>query len=191
MLDFDDLAFSGPFPLVTRAWSGDVGDVPGVYVLRSMGVGGVPCAVPRAAGFDERGILDFGASSRLHGRLDDLRGACLSLPRSHRAGLEYSTYGFAANYPLETLHVDVLTLSAGADGKRLAEAIEFALLETYRWRFKDRPPLNGSAGKYNAVAAWLRSRGRVPRDGEGWLDLAGTLSGVEWRVAVARPQRWK
>ena len=178
MLDFDHLAFSGPLPLVARAWSGDVGHVPGVYVLRSIGGGGVPCAVPRAGAIDERGVLDIGESSRLHRRLDDLRGACLSLPRSHRAGLAYATYGFAANYPLETLHVDVLTLPAGSDGKRLAEAIELALLETYRWRFKDRPPLNGSAGKYNAVAAWLQSRGRVPRDGEGWLDLGGLLDGA-------------
>lgn len=183
-LALDSLAFLGPFSLVGRGWLGVVGQVPGVYVLRSVGPDGAPVRVPRAGDTDDRGVLDIGESGRLRGRLDDLRGACLGQPRSHRAGWDDFAYDVGARYPAATLCVEVLPIPIGRrDARVLAEALELALLESYRGRFKDRPPLNASAGKYRKVSHWLTSLGRAPRDASGWLDLSGLLDGL----AVSEP----
>jgi len=123
---------------------------------------------------DEIGILDIGESNNGRRRLNDFLGAAQGKPRSHRAGWEYSknAYDFGAVFPLDTLRVEFIHV----DSKDIAEAIELALLEDYRWRFKDRPPLNGSAGKYRKVETWLRDvHGRDPRTADGWLDLDGLL----------------
>jgi hypothetical protein len=64
MLDLQDLDFTGSFSLVERGWAGVVGQMPGVYVLRSLREGGAPVPVPRAGGVDERGVLDISETGR-------------------------------------------------------------------------------------------------------------------------------
>jgi hypothetical protein len=78
---------------------------------------------------------------------------------------------FGSVFSPDSLRIELIHLGS----KELAEALELALLEEYRWRFKDRPPLNGSAGKYRKVYQWLEQQGRAARDSDGWIDLSGLL----------------
>jgi hypothetical protein len=169
------LRFSEPYPLEGRPWRAVLGYVPIVYRVRIWEAdGSKPKSVPRAGGVDADGILDIGESGHGRGRLDRFAKVALGEKLlSHRAGIEFSTkwgYDFASVFPPEQLRIDVLEVGS----KQLAEAIEVLLLETYRWTFKDRPPLNGSAGKTVAVESWLRGQQREPRV-DGWLDLKGLI----------------
>lgn len=175
---YDALRFEGPYDFFARAWRGVVRRGPLVYRLRVWDSSAAAFrSIPRAGGVDTSGVLDIGESGDGRVRLDDFCSAAGGAPRSHRAGWEYSLngYGFESAFPRESLRIEFVHLTS----KDLAEAIELALLEDYRWRFKDRPPLNGSAGKYKKVDAWLRSLGRVPRTPEGWLDLEGLLESTQ------------
>lgn len=168
------LPFIGPFAFVARTWVPHVRPAPVVYRLRALDAeGGGFRAIGRAGGVDTSGTLDVGESGNGARRLLDFCLALEGKPRSHRAGWEFSPigYDFGSVFPSTALSLELLHVSS----KELAEAIELALLEEYRWRFKDRPPLNGSAGKGRKVCAWLEGQGRRPRTPEGWLDLAGLL----------------
>lgn len=171
------LPFVGPVPLATREWLAHARPEPMAYRLLAWDpVTDRPRPIPRAAGVDDSGLLDIGESGNGRQRLRDLLGAAQGKPRSHRAGWEYSVagYDFGSAFPLETLRVELLHV----DSKPLAEALELALLEDYRWRFKDRPPLNGSTGKINKTVAWLQSLGDRPHDDQGWLNLQPLLGSL-------------
>jgi hypothetical protein len=171
---YEDLRFEGLFDFLGRTWRAAVRPEPIVYRLRVWDAARLSFRpVPRAAAVDVDGILDIGESADGRRRLEDFCAAVECKPRSHRAGWEYSAmgYDFGSVFAPASLRVEFLHLAR----KEMAEALELALLEDYRWRFKDRPPLNGSAGKYRKVDAWLREQGRAPRDADGWLDLSGLL----------------
>lgn len=169
-----NLPFEGSYELVSRPWREVMRPEPAVYRLRAW------CPetsafrpIPRCAATDLDGILDLGESGNGLRRIDELCHAIEGKPRSHRAGREFSVHGYdfgavfaPANLRLEFMHLP---------SKELAEALELALIEDYRWRFKDRPPLNSSSGKWSKVCRWLESQGRAPRDQHGWIDLSGLL----------------
>mgnify|MGYP001244603694 CR=1 FL=1 len=125
-----------------------------------------PRAIPRLGGVDPRGVLDVGASGRARARVGGFLAAAQGKPRAHRAGSDFHTYDVATVLPLEALRVDVLPVDDG----EVAEAIELALLEDYRFRYKDRPPLH-TAGKHREVVTWLERRGLAARDDAGWLNV--------------------
>lgn len=169
-----NIKFEGPFDFVSGAWRSIVRQEPIVYRLRVWDAEGKRWRVLcRAAGDDAQGILDIGESEYGMRRLGDFCDAIQGKKRPHRAGWEYSQngYDFASVFPPDSLRIEFIHLGS----KELAESLELALLEEYRWRFKDRPPLNGSAGKYRKVVSWLRRQGRTPIDAQGWLDLSGLL----------------
>ena len=171
---YRDLPFEGPFDFFARSWRAAVRREPIVYRLRVWDAETSTFrSVARAGGVDADGILDIGESEDGWRRLDDFCCAAKGKPRSHRAGWEYSGngYDFGSVFAPESLRIEFIHLPS----KELAEALELALLEDYRWRFKDRPPLNGSAGKYSKVYEWLAQQGRTPRDADGWIDLSGLL----------------
>ena len=171
---FGGLTFEGPFDFVSRSWREIVRRDPIVYRLRGWEAGTSAFrSIPRAGGIDPDGVLDIGESDDGRRRLDDFCCAVEGKPRSHRAGLEFSPngYDFGAVFAPNSLRIEFIHLGS----KELAEALELALLEEYRWRFKDRPPLNGSAGKYRKVQGWLEQQGRAARDDDGWIDLSGLL----------------
>ena len=171
---FGGLPWEGPFEFLARSWRVAVRREPIVYRLRAWNVETSAFrVVARAGGVDPDGILDIGESADGRRRLEDFCHAAEGKPRSHRAGREYSIngYDFGSAFAPASLRIDFIHLAS----KQLAEALELALLEEYRWRLKDRPPLNGSAGKSGPVHAWLTQQGRRPRDGHGWIDLQGLL----------------
>lgn len=177
MFRCSSLIFEGPFDFVSRSWRGVVRREPIVYRLRVWEVGTSTFrAIPRAGGVDPDAVLDIGESHDGRRRLDEFCCALEGKPRSHRAGREFSIHGydFGSLFTPSSLRIEFIHLGS----KELAEALELALLEEYRWRFKDRPPLNGSAGKYRKVHQWLERQGRVPRDVDGWIDLSGLLPPV-------------
>jgi len=166
-----ELEFQGPFDFAKRAWTTSVRQEPLVYRLRVWDdVAGTFRQLARAGGVDVEGVLDIGESQHGRTRLVEFCCAVEGKHRSHRAGLEYSWYDFASTFPIDHLRIEFLHV----ESKELAEGIELALLEDYRWRFKDRPPLNGSSGKAKKVEQWLASLDRQPRK-DGWLDLDGLV----------------
>jgi hypothetical protein len=173
-LRFADLLFEDPFDFVGLAWRAAIRREPIVYRLRTWDSAKSQYRpVSRAGGVDTDGVLDIGESGNGRTRLDDFCAALSGKMRSHRAGWEFSTngYDFGSVFAPTDLRIEFVHLQR----KELAEAIELALIEEYRWRFKDRPPLNGSAGKYRKVETWLKSLGRSPRDADDWIDLTGLL----------------
>jgi hypothetical protein len=171
---FAGLTFEGPFDFVSRSWREIIRREPIVYRLRVWEAGTSAFrSIPRAGGVDPDGVLDIGESDDGRRRLDDFCCALEGKPRSHRAGWEFSIngYDFGSVFAPNSLRIEFIHLGS----KELAEALELALLEEYRWRFKDRPPLNGSAGKYRKVHQWLERQGRDARDSNGWIDLSGLL----------------
>lgn len=162
------LPFGPPLPLVGGAWRAQVTPGPAVYRVRAWDLEReAPRAIPRLGGVDPRGVLDVGASRRARARVAGFVAAARGEPRAHRAGSDFHAYDVAAVVPLEALRVDVLPV----DDEEIAEAIELALLEDYRFRYKDRPPLHGSTGKHREVTAWLERRGLAARDDAGWLNV--------------------
>jgi hypothetical protein len=160
---FAGLTFEGPFDFVSRSWRGIIRREPIVYRLRVWDADASTFrSIPRAGGVDLDGVLDIGESDDGRRRLDDFCCALEGKPRSHRAGWEFSIngYDFGSVFAPDSLRIEFIHLGS----KELAEALELALLEEYRWRFKDRPPLNGSAGKYRKVRQWLEQQGRAARD---------------------------
>jgi len=170
------LRFSRALRVADREWN-DARDEPIVYRIRAWRPDGRgPLPIARAGGTDAEGILDIGESEYGCTRLNAFATVAIEERRtSHRAGYEYSTtwgYSFGSLFPSAHLRVDVLTLPS----KHHAEAIELALLEWYRWTYKDRPPLNSSGGKWRKVEHWLRKQGHEPRI-DGWLNIDGIIGG--------------
>lgn len=162
------LPFGPPLPLVGDPWRAQITRGPAVYRIRAWDLEReAPRAIPRLGEVDPRGILDVGASSRARARVVAFLAAAQGKPRSHRAGWDFCAYDIAKVVPLEALRVDVLPV----DDDEVAEAIELALLEDYRFRYKDHPPLRGSIGKHRKVSAWLERRGLASRDDAGWLNV--------------------
>lgn len=171
---YADLPFEGPFGFFDRSWQSVVRREPIVYRLRVWDPDNLRFrAIARAGGSDTDGVLDIGESGNGRKRLDTFCAAAEGKRASHRAGWEFSpnVYDFGSVFAPANIRIEFVHLGS----KELAEAVELALLEEYRWRFKDRPPLNGSAGKYNEVHRWLTTQKRPPRDADGWLDLSGLL----------------
>ncbi|MBZ0235612.1 MAG: hypothetical protein K8M05_25000 [Deltaproteobacteria bacterium] len=168
---WDRLRWSDPLP-ITNELARHVGDGPIVYRVCAFDDGNKPRAIPRAAGSDTTGTLDVGESGRGSRRLRTLSRVFNGKKGSHRAAWEYRWYDFSEVFPLAQLRVQFVRVKS----KEHAVAIECQLLEEYRTEYLDRPPLNASGGKADAVEAWLRGQGLVePRDDQGWLKLAGII----------------
>lgn len=163
------LRFEGPYNFLRGEWRDVVDDGPITYRMTAWdGETGKPRAIIRAGSTDAKGILDIGESENGRRRLEEFVAAIDGKPRSHRAGWDYYNYGFSKAFPPKDLRIEFVHLAS----KELAQALERALLEEYRWHYKDRPPLNASLGHWRPVEAWLESKGHKPRDEQGWLDLS-------------------
>ncbi|MBZ0119464.1 MAG: hypothetical protein K8H88_20915 [Sandaracinaceae bacterium] len=168
---WDQLRWSKPLP-ISNELARHAGDGPIVYRVCAFDDTNKPRAIPRAAGSDATGTLDVGESGRGSRRLRTLSRVLHGKKGSHRAAWEYRWYHFSEVFPLAQLRLQFVQVKS----KELAEAIECQLLEEYRTEYLDRPPLNGSGGKADAVEAWLQGQGLVePRDEKGWLKLTGII----------------
>lgn len=143
-----------------------------VYRIRAFS-DGHPRLLRRLAGDDKSGTLDVGESGHAYNRLNALARVFDGRSGSHRAAWEFRSYDFVAHFPVDQLRVDLLAVPT----KNHAVAIECALLEEYRTTFLDRPPLNATSGKPDAVERWLQKEvGTDPaRDHEGWLRLDAAI----------------
>lgn len=132
----------------------------GVYMVQATSRGR-PRRIARAADVDHDGVLVIGESRHLARRIATMVKAMRLQDRSrsysHRAGLDYSR-GHGWHYGRCFALPDLVIRWWATKHHKLLEA---GLLEKYRWRFLDRPPLNASIG----------AAGKAKRDDEGWLVL--------------------
>jgi len=94
-------------------------------------------------GIDTDGILDIGESANLANRLYEFLGRARGNSYPHSAAAEYSDWELFNHWPLEQLHFDFIHVN----NKAAAERLELKVIDEYRSRFYDRPPLNKSQGK--------------------------------------------
>jgi len=134
--------WEGPVLLTGDKWPG-VRPKAGVYRIRIFDPAGRPMAIPRALGTDPDGVLDIGESGDLYGRLYAFWGRAQGKAYSHSAAAEYESWELTRHWPLDRLHFDFFHV----DDKKAAEQAELKMLDAYRARFYDRPPLNKSQGK--------------------------------------------
>ena len=132
----------------------------GVYMVQATRRGR-PRPIARAADRDLDGVLVIGESQYIAHRIATMAKAMKLEDRSrsysHRAGLDYSRghgWDYGRLFPLQALVVRWWPT-------KRHKLLEAGLLERYRWRFLDRPPLNASIG----------SAGEAKRDNDGWLVL--------------------
>ncbi len=123
-------------------WPG-VQKKPGVYRIRAFHHRGKPIRVPRALGIDYEGVIDIGESDNLIKRLSYFWGRATGKSYSHSAADEYISWEMRRHWPLELLRFDFIHV----DDKTAAEKLELKMIDEYRARFYDRPPLNKSQGK--------------------------------------------
>ncbi len=132
-----------------REWPTDeLRGKPGVYRIRAFKAG-KPLAISRLNGSDPDGILHIGKSHNLFQRLRAFhRAAILGKQPAHFAGVQFITWGFDKVIPVEDLRFDFIE----AKSERDARTLETELHATYRRRFLDRPPLDGTSGeRFNGV----------------------------------------
>ncbi|MGE0397190.1 MAG: hypothetical protein AB7T06_10760 [Kofleriaceae bacterium] len=165
----DQLRWKGPFAVDAALHAQCSGAI--VYRVRAFDPSGRARVIHRAGGDDISGTLDIGESGDGSDRMYTLMRVLNGNSGSHRAAWEYRWYDFHITFPVAELRLDIIEVGE----KKLAEAIECALLEEYRTEFLDRPPLNGTSGKPAAVERWLRSQGAEPRDSDGWLRLESVM----------------
>jgi len=132
----------GPILLTGDEWPG-VRSEAGVYRIRIFDPAGRPIAIPRALGTDPDGVLDIGEGQDLQRRLYEFWGRARGKSYPHSAAAEYATWDLKQHWPLDRLHFDFFH----APDKKAAEQAELKMLDQYRARFYDRPPLNKSQGK--------------------------------------------
>jgi hypothetical protein len=120
---------------------------PGVYYIRYVNESGKPVSVQRLGGVDKEGIVYVGETGNsLRKRLRDFwKTAHNFRVDRHRAGWNYSYYGFNKIFPLKNLQFSYLSCKSKAH----SQSLEFDCLWEYRKtkRYIDLPPLNFSAGK--------------------------------------------
>jgi len=100
-------------------------------------------AIPRALGTDPDGVLDIGEGQNLQRRLYEFWGRARGKAYAHSAAAEYASWELARHWPFDLLHFDFFHVP----DKKRAEQAELEMLDEYRHRFYDRPPLNKSQGK--------------------------------------------
>lgn len=132
----------GPVLLAAEEWPG-VLPSPGVYRIRSFNRAGRPMAIPRALGTDPDGVLDIGEGQSLERRLYQFWGRARGKSYAHSAAAEYDSWELTRHWPFDQLRFDFFHVP----NKKGAEQAELEMLDEYRSRFYDRPPLNKSQGK--------------------------------------------
>ena len=135
--------WSPAYPLFDADAYLEVGSRPSVYRIRAFTKQGEPRPIPRLAGVDTMGILHIGKSKDLHRRIGYFRTAAAGAPAAHKAGREFSEWGFERLLPLANLCFDHVETATERDALNL----ERRLHEDYRNSFLDRPPLDGTSGQ--------------------------------------------
>ncbi len=117
---------------------------PGVYRIRAFYEQAQPRAVRRFNGDDPEGILHIGMSSNLFNRLRSFyRGAVEQKFPAHFASSEFIKWKFDKSVPADQLRFDFI----GTPNAQAAKDLETELHRAYRYKFLDRPPLDGTSGK--------------------------------------------
>jgi hypothetical protein len=120
---------------------------PGVYYIRCVNESGKPINIQRLGGVDKEGIVYVGETGNsLRKRLRDFWKTAHNFRIDrHRAGWNYSYYGFNNTFPLKSLQFSYLSCK----NKAHSQSLEFDCLWEYRKtkKYIDLPPLNFSAGK--------------------------------------------
>ena len=112
-----------------------LGTRPGAYVIAAKG------SITRAVGIDSEGILDIGESKHLGPRVKAFVSCAQKCAATgHAAGCRYASWGFADRWPLKTLRIRWRKFSS----KNQAQREEARLMEAYRKRHLELPPLNRS-----------------------------------------------
>ena len=135
----------------------------------------------RVAGQDDDGTLYIGETGFGRVRIKTFVSAARRGDASHRAGIDYYAYNLHNQFPLDEVLLDYVAVKE----KHHAEAIELALIEEYRWRFKENPPMNGSQGKWRKVEFWIEAshagrQARKPEPYDGWLNIGDLIP--QWLV---------
>lgn len=120
---------------------------PGVYYIRCVNNSGRPINIVRLGGVDKEGIIYIGETGRkLRNRLQDFWETAHDYKLNrHRAGWNYSYWGYGKKFPLKYLQVSYMSCR----NKEHSQRVETECLVEYRKKKKyiDLPPLNFSAGK--------------------------------------------
>jgi len=89
------------------------------------------------------GILHIGKSKDLGRRIGYFRRAAAGAAAAHKAGREFSEWGFERLLPLGSLCFDYIETPTERDALDLERRVH----EDYRRRFLDRPPLDSTSGQ--------------------------------------------
>lgn len=113
---------------------------PGVYKIYSLDKNNSPKALPRVLGIDKSGILYIGKSENLKDRLRMLWRVLnpIMVAKAHTFGVNYNSLKLIQkSFPLQTLAVEF-------EERQNPKVYEKELLEKYRQKYGEVPPLNGS-----------------------------------------------
>lgn len=124
-----------------------------------------PKEITRVCGIDTEGIIDIGESKTGRTRLNSFFQSTKDDRKGHLAGAIYFVFVFSEKFPIDSIKLEYLY----AETKEYAEAIEHMLLQNYRFKYMDLPPLNGTVGKYRKVPKWLEENHNFEKDENGQL----------------------
>jgi len=99
------LPWEGPFRVDSDkdTYRCQLQDSPGIYRIRAFTSPRDPIIIARCNGRDPDGILHIGETKCLRTRLRHFRDAAIGNGNSHAAGCEFRDYGFASQFPKESL----------------------------------------------------------------------------------------
>ncbi len=122
----------------------------GVYRIRAFQAG-KPRPITRFNGTDPDGILHIGMSGNLLSRLKSFHGGAIqNKVHAHFASRQFVYWRF--DDVIKDLCFDFIPLK----NVKAAKERETELHETYRKKFLDRPPLDGTSGERPKIGALLR-----------------------------------
>jgi len=124
----------------------------GVYRIRAFKAG-KPFPITRFIGTDPEGILHIGMSRNLLSRLKSFYGGAVKTKvHAHFASRQFVYWHYDNVIPAEDLWFDFIPL----ENVKAAKECETKLHETYRKKFLDRPPLDGTSGERPKIGKVLR-----------------------------------
>ena len=118
-------------------------DSPGVYRIRVRAENGRFMRIPRLAAVDDAGILHIGKSIHLKTRIQAFFNAAQGGAAAHKAGIEYCRWPFGDVAPFHLLVCEYNETGT----EEAALALERKLHVSYRKKYLDRPPLDGTSGR--------------------------------------------
>jgi hypothetical protein len=142
----DKFNWSQAFPLdpISDWPTGRLNDQAGVYRIRAFSKGGTPQSIRRFNGEDPEGLLHIGMSGDLFKRLRSFhKGVIREEFPAHFASSEFVKWGFKKLVPARLLRFDFIATVDNA----AARTLETELHRAYRYKFLDRPPLDGTSGE--------------------------------------------